>query len=141
MGTLNQEKVTQEMAIADVTAWMDLKRIKPKRREALKNFVENMVDAVMDGELIFDRDSGLLKYRLINPVGEGEFLKELTFKPRISEYEMDTYRPSVKNISDPMLASTLLVLATLTGQSTAMLKQLDKSTDFPLCESIAIFFM
>lgn len=135
------EQVNQNMAIDTVTKWMDLKRIKPRRREALKNFIENLVDAVMEGELTLNEETGVLSYRLINPVGSDESLKTLNFKPRITEYEMDKYRPSVKNISDPMLASTLLVLATLTDESTAILKQLDKSTDFPLCESIAIFFM
>lgn len=132
------EKVDQKTAIELVNAWMDSKRIRPKRREELKKFTENLVDAVVFGDLTMN-DDGCLNYKLVNPIDGA--LDSLTFKLRINEFQMDKYRPSVKNIQDPMLASTLLTLATLTDVSTAMLKQLDKSTDFPLCESIAIFFM
>lgn len=134
-----EEKVSMEVAIQEIERWMDYKKIKAKKREASRAFIDIMVDAVASGNLIVEEDHKL-KMILDFPIeGEGGGIKEITFLARITEINKDPYRRNIK--TDTFEGQTMLTLCALTRQPINVIKHLDEGTDRSLAEAIALFFM
>lgn len=135
-----EETVSHEIAQAEVDAWLDRKRIRPTRRKDLEGAIENLVDAVKNGDLSFQED-GTIKQALLFPVGEageGQLgFDALEYKPRMSVLDMEkaTEGISPKDISGRMNAT----IAALTGKARGLIKKLD-TEDHRVASSIAVFF-
>ncbi len=131
--------VNLEVATASVNGWLDHKKIKAKKREASKAFIDTMIDAVSTGNLVVE-DDFRLTMNLDFPIkGEVSEISTITFVPRITDINKEPYRRSVK--TDTFEGQMMLTLCALTKQPIGVLKSLDEGTDKSLAEAIALFFM
>lgn len=129
-------KVEFELATAEVEKWLDYKRIPNKKREALSSMKDNMVDQVMEGNLIVNDDFTLTQ---IIQFPEDCGKQELTYKARITTFDMDAHKRIVKG--DDWTDNSTRAIMALTGQPLNVVKKLDSSTDRALAESITTFFL
>lgn len=137
----NDGKVSIEIATKTITGWMDRKKIKPTRREALKAHIDILTDAVVSGNLSVD-ENNVFHYELDFPVTSGSAVTSATkikFKPRINETMKNQYRRSVTGTT--YADQLLLTLLTLTDVPKDVINALDESTDRQVADSIALFFM
>lgn len=132
------ENVSLEIAQKDINAWLDSKRISEKKRKDNEKVVDNLVSAVMEGNLVWDEEQKLLKQRLQWPVGENEELKHIEFKQRITQGDISARLRTAK--SDDAFAVMGVYISAITGQPIAILDKLD-SSDYSIAQSVAVFFM
>jgi len=134
-------KVNRDTAIQTVNEWLDFKKVKATKREGLAAMIESLIEAVMDGTLVLDEKMNWIQ-KLDFPITSQEgatMCESLTFKPRITDKEIQSHSKAVKGqtFSDEL---TKRILA-LTGENIGYIQALDSSTDRPLAENIAVFFM
>jgi len=137
----SEEKVPMEMAISEVNTWLDHKKVKPKKREAMKGMIDLLVDAIVAGELSLMEDMKW-KHTLAFPLtGEGGSVSvsEITYLPRMNDAMKEQYRRGLKG--DDLNTQTLLTLCALTRQPINVIRNLDDSTDRSVADAIAFFFM
>jgi len=130
--------VSKEQAQIEVTDWLDSKRVKAKKREKQKDTIETLVEAIEEGDLIFDQDTKVMTMKLAFGIGKDDNIKELNFKPRANVGEVNSYLKKVK--TDDADGRLLCYVYALTGQPAAVIDCLD-TEDYALALSIAIFFM
>lgn len=132
-------KVDKPTAISVFESWLEHKKVPEKKRDSLKAFGENIVDAIESGNLILD-DDFYFHLTLNFPIGEGEkSVKTLKFKPRINATMRQPYKTGLKG--DDFETQTLITLCTLTDISVGIIRSLDDTADRPMADSIALFFM
>jgi hypothetical protein len=134
-------KVKFDIAQDSVNEWLDHKRISANKRESLQGMIDNMVEAVVSGDLALKEDMTWEHVLIFPPKNkEGvETIKSITYKPRISEIDLAPHKRTVKgNDFDASLKRTILAL---TGQAIGVINNLDSSTDKQIADSIAVFFV
>lgn len=131
-----EQKVSLDTARAEVEKWQDMKRIPEKKREALSTMADNMVEAIMSGNLVFEEETGTLRQTLVFPEGTG--VTELTYKLRITDRDKEQHKRLIKG--DSFADELTRTILALTGASINAIRNLDTSTDRGLAESIAVFF-
>lgn len=130
--------INKEQAQLEIDSWLDHKKIKDKKREAHKNSIETLVEAIKDGSLVLNDDKSL-EYQLSFPVGKEGQVKSLKFKPRVSVTELQDRKNGNKpGDGDALILSTI---SALTGIAVAQLKNMDSGDDYDVCGSISVFFM
>jgi hypothetical protein len=136
---MEEQKVTLEVAIAEVQKWLDFKRISPNRRESLQSMIDNLANAVVDGTIVIN-DNNQIEHTLVFPLeGETGGIQKLTYKSRLSDADLEPYKRTLKGTDfDSTLKRTILAL---TGQPLGVINRLDSSTDKGTAESIAVFFV
>lgn len=128
--------VSLAIATDTVNDWLNFKRIPLNKREALQSMIDNMVNAVVEGDLVLDEETKVWKHTLIFPEGA---ISELTYKPRISDRDTDKYAKAAKGTDfQAIMKRTILAL---TDAPLGVINALDSSTDKQIAESIAIFFV
>lgn len=127
-----KEKVNKEIAVQEVMAWLDYKKVKPHQREKMELSIDHMVECVQYGILSIDTNSYEITQTLDFPV-EG-LLEKLTYKPRISVAELNKIAKAA-NGADVFLAN----LSALTNQGVSILSKMD-SEDMKLAQAIVGFF-
>jgi hypothetical protein len=132
-------KVQFDLAKAEVEGWLDKKRIPSKKRESLSGMNENLIDAVVEGDLSIDEETGVMTHTLVVPIGENEGCKELKYKLRITAKDVEPHKRLIKG-SDFGDELTRIILA-LTGAPINIIRQLDMGTDRSIAEAIAVFFV
>ena len=137
MESENKKVISYDQAKNEITAWLDEKKVSQKKREALASMTDNLIDAVQDGILVRNNDNTLTQ-RLVFGNEDSSF-NQLTYKARISAADLQPHKRIVKGDSfDDNILRTILAL---TGQPIGIINGLDTSTDKPLADSIAVFFM
>lgn len=131
-------KVTREIATKEVEGWLDFKRIKNAQREANKDTIDLMIDCVMEGDLEINATTNEIVHNLNFPVGEGDAIKKLTYRPRLNDSILEPFMKGVKP-SDGF-AISLAYIAALTNQTRGILGKLDTG-DLRIARSIMVFFM
>lgn len=134
-----QEKITIEQATAEINAWMDCKRLPEAKRTANASSIEELINAIMAGELILTEENKLV-YSLRFPVEDNAgnvVLDKLEFKPRLNVGAINERLKGVKatDVDGRMLAYA----AALTDQSLGMLGKLDTG-DMGIVQNIVVFF-
>lgn len=124
-----------EVAQNDIQRWLDAKRIPEKKRATMAAMIENMVDAVVNGQLTVDEDGSLVQILQFPESG----VDKLTYKLRISSHDLEGPKRLVKG--DGLDDNLLRILMALTGAPVNTLRKLDLSVDKPLADSIATFFL
>jgi len=129
--------IDKETAIADVDRWLDYKKIGRSKREQNKIFIDQMVEAVVDGDLVLDEDckwTYTLKFPLENEVP----VRTISFKPRVNLKDINDQLSKVKGGS----GSDLMVVyaAVLSGQVKEVIRNFD-TEDYNTISAIVIFFM
>lgn len=131
-------RVEREVALKEVEAWLDYKRVKSKKRESYQDQIDVLVDAVSDGSLVLDDESFELTYNLIFPFGEEEKITELKFKPRLSVGEVNKYMRGVQATDiDKRLQA---YVSALTGQPKGVIQAID-TEDSSVINAIVVFFL
>lgn len=124
-----------EVAQNDIQRWLDAKRIPEKKRATMAAMIENMVDAVVNGQLTVDDDGTLVQILQFPESG----VDKLTYKLRISSHDLEGPKRLVKG--ETLDDNLLRILMALTGAPVNTLRKLDLSVDKPLADSIATFFL
>lgn len=130
-------KVTKEIAVRDITEWLDYKKVSQNKREFQKDTVETLVDAIQDGWLVLKEDKQF-EMKLKFPLGEGSDLDTLTFKSRIKTSTIANHLKGVK--ATDVDGRLLAYVAALTSQTRALIGDLD-TEDQSLAQAIAVFFV
>ena len=134
------KKIPLETAELEVEKWLDHKRVKPKKRENLKENIEVIVDNICDGSLVLRDDYHFvqtLSFPVKNAAGE-EKVKELIYKPRLMVRDINAKMKGVKaNDPDGRVVS---YIAALTDQPAGVISNLD-TEDNSLAQQFASFFL
>jgi hypothetical protein len=136
------ELVSEKMANADVSKWLDHKNVSPRKREKkeTKQQIETLVDAFCDGDLTLDDDFNLVQ-KLRNPVKDNEgkkILETLSFVPRLLLEDVESHLMSVKSTNT--IGMIAAYTSALTGQNSTLLKKID-TDDNRTTQSIVMFFL
>lgn len=131
-----KKAVAESVARNEVERWLDHKRVNEKHRNANSESIENMVDAFAEGTLILDDDHNIIM-NLTWPVGEGENIKQLKFKPRLRVGEIQDALKGLK--AGDVDARILSYIATLTDQPRGIVRHLD-TEDYRAASAITVFF-
>lgn len=125
------------MANQEVEAWLDYKNVRGKKREGLKEQIENIADAISEGILSINEEKYIV-HRLLMPVGEEVKIEELKYKPRLSDKLKAPHMKGVSNTDSlGMLHATI---AALTEKPRPVIANLD-TEDMDVARSIAVFFI
>lgn len=136
---MDKPLIQREVAEADVTAWLDHKKMSSKRREEKKEAIESLIAYVEDGTVIIDKDKGYtLIQNLAFPIGEQVKIEKLEWKPygNVGKFQIH-----MKNVESADFTGNAIARACAqTNQSKTIINALD-SEDETVLKVIAVFFM
>lgn len=130
--------VSREIAEAEVNAWLEKKKVFSSTKESSKDSIEVLVDAMCNGVLSLDQQTWNFTHKLLFPFGDQVKVEELKYKPRLNDKMLKPYLNGVK--ASDAEGRLLAYIAALTGQSRAILEELD-TADKKIAMAIAIFFL
>lgn len=133
-----KEKVTKEIAVKDVEAWLDHKKISDRDREAKKEHIEILIDGLIDGTLTLDTESFVFTQHLKFPFENEQPLTELKYKPRVKAKVIQMHCQGLKPGDN--MGQLFGVTAALTGYTKALISEMD-TADTGIATAIAIFFI
>lgn len=132
------EKVNRETAEAEVTAWLDHKKLSPKRRESKKEVIESLIELVQDGTIVIDQENFEIKQILKFEIGNQEKIRELIWKPFGNVGKVQIF---MKNVESADYSGNCIAYACAqTGQSKNIINALEYE-DATVIKVIANFFM
>lgn len=129
--------VSKEIALKDVISWLDYKKVPASKREAYKDNIESLVNAVSEGTLVLNDDKSFT-HHLIFPFGKEVTIDKLVYKPRIRVGDVYAHMNGIKTTD--VDGRVHAYVCTLTGQPKEIVKQLD-TEDIAVAQNIAIFFI
>ena len=131
-------KVTHEVAQNEINSWLDKKKVFASIRDANKESIENLVEAVVEGVLTLDSSSFELTQILLFPLGEGGVTKSLVYKARLND---NLLKPHLKNVELKDLEGRFAAMtAALTGETKGVYLAMD-TADTRITKSILVFFL
>src|SRR5688572_22991268 len=132
-------KVSKEVATDEINKWLDSKKVFAGKREAYKDHIDIMIEAISEGCLTILED-GSIKQTLLFELngGEGMAVKELQYKPRLNRKMVIPHLTNVKAGDGD--GRVLATMAALTGQPKNILSSLDNE-DSRIADSIVVFFV
>lgn len=131
-------KVNREQAQSEIDGWLDYKKIGEKKRESNQEFIDSLVEAVVQGYLIVEENHSLTQKLRFAVEGDLGF-EELTYKPRVNAGIVQMHLQKVK-IHD-LQGMAMAYACALTDKSSALLKKVEQGEDWSLLQAIVIFFM
>lgn len=132
-----EEKVSKEISISEVNAWLDYKKVSDKKREAQKEQIEVIQDAISDGTLTLNEDRSFT-HHLKFPIGKDVTIISLEYKPRVAMQTIHSHLQGVKPTDgDGRLCA---YVAALTSKPKDVIKSLD-TEDYNISQAIALFFL
>jgi hypothetical protein len=132
--------VSKEVAELEVTKWLDFKKVSETKREANKESIKSLCEAVSDGSLTLNDDNKFI-HKLKFPIENNEGIvtvSELKYKPRLTTKNVKPYLSSVK--ATDVDGRIMAYVCALTENSTNIIAEID-TEDYSVCQSIAIFFL
>lgn len=130
-------KVGREVAEKEIESWLDFKKVNEKKREAYKDNIDTLIDAVADGTLTLNDDKTFVQ-KLRFPIGEGDSIKTLSYKPRLKVSTVHVCLQGVKSTDAD--GRVCAYVSALTGTDRNIIKALD-TEDYSVGQAIAIFFL
>lgn len=133
-------KVDRIQSEEEFNKWLNFKRIRSTKKKSNKDFGDQIIDAIEEGDLIIDEDYNL-SYKLCVPSEDEkgtEVLSELKFKPRLKVRDLNTKLKGVK--SDDGDGRIVAYVAAITDQPAGMIRNLDTS-DYGICQAIVMYFL
>ena len=134
-------KVPRVVAEKDVESWLDIRKFKKKKRLEKKDQIDSLIDAIEDGSLSIDTETGEIKQVLDFSIENSDgkvTVKELVYKPRLTLFERDKGVKGIKG--DDVFGMLLGYVSALTGIQKGILKHMDTS-DGTIAQNIALLFM
>lgn len=135
--TTTKQKVTEEVATSEVTAWLDFKKISPSKRNDKKDQIKQLVNAIIDGDIEINEDNEIVQ-KLKTELGDKKQITEFKYKPRITVGAVQQHLQKIAT-SDAD-GRVVCYIQALTGQPAGIIKGLD-SVDYDIAQTIAIFFI
>jgi len=133
-----EAKVSKEVANKEVEKWLDYKKVDEVKRTDSVDSIEALAKAIESGNLSFDSKEHVFKQKLKWPIGEGEAIKELIYKARLTMNDVHLRTKNVKS-GDAHGLITAYICA-LTEQNSGVIGCLD-TEDNRIAQSIATFFL
>ncbi len=136
--------VNREIAIQEIDAWLDFKKVRSRKRVSYADNIDVLVDAVEDGLLVLHKETGKLNQTLQFPIKgtqggkEVDVLKELEFVPRLNIQRLHSKLEGVKAGNGD--GRILGYICALTGQPKDIINKM-LTDDYEICQAIAIFFL
>lgn len=127
--------VSKEVAIKDVNAWLDYKKVSQKKRESNSDQIEVLIQAIEEGNLSIDLETFEINHELLFPIGETVLF---TYKPRINVGLIHRRLSGIK--SGDSDGRFLAYVCTLTGLNSGIVSAVD-TEDYGICFAIACFFL
>jgi hypothetical protein len=129
--------IDEAVAQSEIEQWLNFKKIGAVKREAHKDHIKTLVEAIVSGELVLNSNKSF-SYTLKFPLEKEKPICALEFKARLSVLDIHTKLQDIKaSDGDGRL---LAHIAALTGQAKQIIRFLD-SEDYNVCCSIAVFFL
>jgi hypothetical protein len=132
-----EKKIGREIAEAEVSRWLDFKKVGIGKRKKQKASINVLIDAIKDGYLSLQDDFSF-RHVLKFAIEEESPTSELTYKARTSVEVFQTQLLGV-NPKDNYAIVTAYI-AGLTKKPKGVIKKLD-SEDYSIASSIVTFFM
>ncbi len=131
-------KVAYDVAKAEIDAWLDQKKVYESTREAYKDNIDLLIDAMMNGDLTRNDSTNVLTHKLLFPDELGNEVISIDYRARLNDNTLKPYMQGVKaGDADGRL---LGLAAALTSQPKALISKMD-SADKKIMTAIAIFFL
>lgn len=135
---MDKPLIEREVAEAEVTAWLDHKKMSASRREEKKEAIESLIKFVSNGTVVIDKETFKLTQKLIFPVGKDEQIKELVWEPF---GQVGKFMIHMKNVDSADFTGNAIARACAqTGKAKAILCNLDSEDEIVL-KIISVFFM
>ena len=132
------EKVVDlETARVEVEKWLDFKRVRESKREANKETIDALVEAVSEGQLVVNEDHSLT-HTLDVPTGGETALTSLTYKPRLTVQDTHSKMKGVK--ANDVDGRIIALVSALCGKPASLEGKLDTS-DYSISQNVALFFL
>ena len=129
-----------EVALEDVSAFLDKKKIYPKRRAFLNSMAEIVAEAVQYGQVVIN-DDGSITQKLLDPINDQKgnpVLTELKYKARVEPATINKLLQENKLPGND--GRTMVYTTAYTGEPAAMINKLEP-TDRNTCDAITLFFV
>lgn len=124
----------------EVGKWLDYKRVKPTKRAAYSQYINELIQAVMYGDLVLQNDFSFvhkLNHPILNEKTEDILFDTLTYAPRLSAQKLSEALQGV-DVSDEVANSIAFGYA-LSGKAIGLVGRMD-TVDLRVLSAIAIFF-
>lgn len=129
--------IPRDQAEKEVNEWLDLKKVSAKKREASKDAIDTLIEAVEEGNLTLNDDKTFTQ-KLKFPTDGELSIKDLSYKSRL---KVSTLHAALKGSKASDADERILAyVAALTTKPKAVITALD-TEDYNICQSIAIFFL
>ena len=132
--------VSHDAAQRDIAAWLDLRRVSEKKRSEYESTVNELVEAVESGRIVFFQETGILELKLEFPLGESGSVKSLMFNPRLHVSEVRSAIQTLGVKTGDGDGRLVAYIAAATKQPSGVILKMD-TADHSLAGSIALFFM
>jgi len=129
--------VARDVAAQEIENWLDHKKVNERKREAYRDSIDTLVDAVSDGVLTVDAEHNLVQSLKFPTEGEVP-VNALRFKPRLKMSTIHLHLQGVKTADAD--GRILAYIAALTGTPKEVVRSLD-TEDYSIGQAIAIFFL
>ncbi len=131
------KKVAREVAEKEIEKWLDFKRVRESKRESAEDQIEVMVQAIMDGFMTLNEETGVLSIQLVFSTGTDEKIKVLEIQPRANVGKLKRAIKGIKTADAD--GRVQAYIACITEQPMGVVLQLD-TEDYALFQAIALFF-
>jgi hypothetical protein len=131
--------VSYEVAEQEVHGWLKECRFRKRKIESNKEYVDQLIEAVENGDITIDEDTKEIVMPLVFPIGENGSVSELKFKTQLKVKEYRQRLNSGRVQAGDSDGRILAYISALTGQHFNVISELS-SEDNSLASSIAIFF-
>lgn len=129
--------INRELAQQEIESWLDFKKINEKKREAQKEQIETLIDAVADGSLTLSPDKKLIQVLKFPTEGEMPVTK-MEYAPRLKVSTIHEKLQGVKSTdADGRICA---YIAALTNNPKNVVKAMD-TEDYGVAQAVAIFFL
>lgn len=130
--------VAREVAEEEISAWLDYKKVGARKRSDYADQIDTLINAVADGDLVYDDERHLLRQKLKFPIGEDATISEFEYMPRLRVGAVHSHLQGVKATDAD--GRVLAYVAALTGQAKGVIKAID-TEDYTVASSIVVFFL
>lgn len=124
---MKKEVVSKEVALNELEKFINSFVKKPVQKDQLENVYPDILDAIMDGFVLFD-ESGLPKYKLKFPIKNDEgnvSLSEIIFRTRIKPTQLADIAKGL-NLQTDVLTLQLRMTAFIIDQPVAVLDKFER---------------
>ena len=127
--------VSREVAAGEVDSWLDARKVRPSKREHLKNNIEELIDFMVDGIITIDPDDSFnITHKLMFPIGDKI---EFKYKSRIQNFDITN---RLKTAGSDQISRISAYIGALSGEGVGIIGKMD-TEDYEIAAVIAVFFM